>query len=309
MNISALKKRPAVFNSLTGINPQEFDLLYDKFKSVFYLEYTSKLKNRSDRKRAFGAGRHTDIGDVQDMLVFILFYVKAYPLQFVQGLVFDIAESSANYWIHVLMPILEKTLEKTYSIPKRGKNVAEILKLFPELREIGILVDGTERPKRKPKNTAKRKTQYSGKKKRHTVKNIVIAKPIDKRVLYLGETYDGSIHDKTCVEKDAIQFNGKGNNKIPIGGDLGFEGVNISGATLALPYKKPKGEELTELQKAQNTQFSKIRVEIENAICGVKRSRIVSDVFRNTKEGFDDLVMNVSVGLHNFRVTNRFEVS
>jgi hypothetical protein len=48
--------------------------------------------------------------------------------------------------------------------------------------------------------------------------------------------------------------------------------------------------------------MSQIRVQVEHAISGIKRSRIVKDILRNTKEDFSDLVMVVACGLHNFRV-------
>lgn len=51
--------------------------------------------------------------------------------------------------------------------------------------------------------------------------------------------------------------------------------------------------------------MSKIRVRVEHAISGVKRSRIVKDILRNTKDGFSDLVMVIACGLHNFRVDHR----
>jgi hypothetical protein len=37
---------------------------------------------------------------------------------------------------------------------------------------------------------------------------------------------------------------------------------------------------------------------------GVKVFRIVHDLFRNFRPFFDDLVMEVSCGLHNFRLTH-----
>jgi len=46
-------------------------------------------------------------------------------------------------------------------------------------------------------------------------------------------------------------------------------------------------------------------VRVEHALAGVKRSRIVKDVLRNTKESFSDLVMTVACGLHNLRVQVR----
>jgi hypothetical protein len=41
---------------------------------------------------------------------------------------------------------------------------------------------------------------------------------------------------------------------------------------------------------------------VEHALAGVKRSRIVKDVLRNTTAHFSDLVMAVACGLHNLRV-------
>jgi hypothetical protein len=44
---------------------------------------------------------------------------------------------------------------------------------------------------------------------------------------------------------------------------------------------------------------------VEHALAGVKRSRIVKDILRNTKEEWSDLVMVVACGLHNLRVRYR----
>jgi hypothetical protein len=44
---------------------------------------------------------------------------------------------------------------------------------------------------------------------------------------------------------------------------------------------------------------------VEHALAGVKRSRIVKDVLRNTKAEWSDLVMVVACGLHNLRVRYR----
>jgi hypothetical protein len=44
-------------------------------------------------------------------------------------------------------------------------------------------------------------------------------------------------------------------------------------------------------------------------IAGVKRCRIVKDTFRNLKDGFSDLVMEIACGLHNLRVHCRQPVA
>ena len=47
---------------------------------------------------------------------------------------------------------------------------------------------------------------------------------------------------------------------------------------------------LTAAEKAANRKLAKLRVRVEHAIAGVKRSRIVKDVFRNKKPGLSDVV-------------------
>jgi len=51
--------------------------------------------------------------------------------------------------------------------------------------------------------------------------------------------------------------------------------------------------------------LSRVRVRVEHSLAGVKRSRSVKDVLRNTNEGFSDLAMVVACGLHNLRVQCR----
>ena len=57
---------------------------------------------------------------------------------------------------------------------------------------------------------------------------------------------------------------------------------------------------VTPEQKEHNRLISSIRIVIEHIISGIKRCRIVKDIFRNTKEKYDDLVMEIACGLHNF---------
>lgn len=65
-----------------------------------------------------------------------------------------------------------------------------------------------------------------------------------------------------------------------------------------MPRKKPRGKPLDAVWKAINRAISRLRV-------GVKRRHIVADLYRNTKAGFEDAVMLLACGLHNFRVSCR----
>ena len=85
--------------------------------------------------------------------------------------------------------------------------------------------------------------------------------------------------------------------------DTGFQGYKPDHVDTYQPKKKPRGKELTEAEKAENTMISSIRILVEHVIAGVKRCRIVKEVFRNTTAKFSDQVMEISCGLHNFRAT------
>jgi hypothetical protein len=89
--------------------------------------------------------------------------------------------------------------------------------------------------------------------------------------------------------------------------DTGFQGYHPAGVHTYQPKKKPTGKELTPEEKAENTILSSIRMLMEHSIAGVKRCRIVKDVFRKTKLYFADQVMESACGLHNFRTTLRYK--
>jgi hypothetical protein len=57
-----------------------------------------------------------------------------------------------------------------------------------------------------------------------------------------------------------------------------------------------------------NGLVSSLRIRVEHTLAGVKRSRSVRDVLRNTKDGFADLLMVIACGLHNWRVHHRHPV-
>lgn len=137
-------------------------------------------------------------------------------------------------------------------------------------------------------------------KKKHCVKNDLITSP-KHEVLYLSETYEGSEHDINIVKEEDWQFP----EKIVIYQDTGFQGHAPKNVIVRQPIKKPKGKELTEMQKKNNKQISSIRVSVEHTIGKVKIFRIVKDTIRNWKYGFKDLIMEICCGLNNFKVALR----
>jgi hypothetical protein len=85
--------------------------------------------------------------------------------------------------------------------------------------------------------------------------------------------------------------------------DTGLSGHSPDNVTVKMPARKSGGKELTDSQKEENRQISGFRIPVEHTVCGVKKCRIVKERFRCRKFRFDDLVMLIACGLHNFRIS------
>ena len=133
------------------------------------------------------------------------------------------------------------------------------------------------------------------------MKNNLIIDVEDRLVQYLSDTYPGRVHDKRIGDDEGSTFPPCGLLQ-----DTGFQGDKQDHVDTYQPKKKPQGKELTEEDKAEHTMISSIRILVEHVISGVKRCRIVKDVFRNTTAKFSDQVMEIACGLHNFRATLRY---
>jgi DDE superfamily endonuclease len=157
--------------------------------------------------------------------------------------------------------------------------------------------DGTERRIQRPKDPAQQKSHYSGKKKCHTVKNVVL---VDKQLIiaFLSQTHPGTVHDKRIA--DATPY------PLPHGShllqDLGVLAFTLEGVIIEMPTKKPKGGKLTPEQKEANRALVQRRVAIEHVNSSIKRCRISKDVCRLLRSGARDQVMVICCALHNFRL-------
>src|SRR4029434_6943465 len=122
-----------------------------------------------------------------------------------------------------------------------------------------------------------------------------------RKVNYLSQTYEGRRHDKKIVDEENPTYP----TDVGLYNDTGCQGYEPAGGKTFQPQKKPKGKELTAEQKEQNRLISSIRIVMEHIIAGINSCSIGKDLFRNTKEKYDDLVMEIACSLHNFRVDCR----
>lgn len=292
----SLKGKEHILQHFTGLKVKEFNKLLSSFSYVFETELNKKESERKIKRiRKRGGGRKSSIQLIEDKLLFIMFYFRCYPTQEVQGYLFGMNQTQANYWIYYLTPLLNKALGYEAKLPARKPS--DIKKIMQECQSLKFIIDGTERPIQRPKDRERQKKYYSGKKKRHTVKNTLITDVISKDILVLSKTCQGKKHDKIDAEEQNYEF--------PPGSllwkDTGYQGYEPNGAIGIQPKKKPKGRELNFREKERNKRISKKRIFVEHSIGGVKIYKITRDIYRNHKEYYDDLVMETACGLYNFR--------
>jgi DDE superfamily endonuclease len=298
LSYPTLKEQPRVLRALTSLDPDEFETLLGPFEQAWEASVTHPFRHQKARKRRYGGGRKPHLLAIEDKLLFILFYFNVDPLQEVIAACFGVSQGRANEWIHKLSPILESALGAAQCLPERNpQHLKQVLALCTS---VDFMIDGTERPVQRPTDSIEQKDQYSGKKK-HTLKNNLIIDIEERLVRYLSETYPGRMHDKRICDIEELVFP----PEINLFQDSGFQGYEPPGVTIYQPLKKPKGQELTVEAKAENQIISSIRTLVEHIISGVKRCRIVQDIFRNTKAFFADQVMEIACGLHNFRTILR----
>ena len=198
--------------------------------------------------------------------------------------------------MHQLLPILEKALERRVVLPKRKiENVTEFMRLFPEVKD--LFIDGTERRVERSSDSKQQRLDYSGKKKAHTKKNLILNDD-KRRIILVTPTVKGSMHDKKIYDKyglgDSIP------NDVTQWVDTGFQGIqNEYDIDVQIPKKNTKKKKLTFEDKENNKTISGIRVINEHAIGGIKRMRAINDVYRNRKGNTSDKLMIVSAGIWN----------
>ena len=291
-----IKDNPTVLLSFTSLSKEEFEAVLVAFDEAWH--QVNPIES-PERQRASGGGRKPTLSCRADQLLFILFYLKTYPLQEVLGFFFGMSQTQANHWIYRLADILQRALGALNYLPEREtERLAEVL---GEYEVLEFAQDGTERRRQRPTDDEKQRRYYSGKKKAHTLKNHLIVHPESRQVCYLSDTVPGKTHDKKLADESNLTFPAQS----LLEQDTGYQGYAPDNVLLLQPKKKPRKQELTVSEKFVNRVISSGRIVVENVIAGVKRCRIVKDILRNRHEGFDDLIMDIACGLHNLRVAFR----
>jgi len=260
-----LIQNPCRFLALTGYTVDEFRALLSFF-TVRFQAYVSHftLEGKPRQNRTYSTYKNSTFPTMEDKLLFILNYIKTYPIQQTQAQLFGIQQSQANQWIHLLSPLVKQALADCGEFPTRKKEDMHL-----DEDRAGLFVhDGTERPINRPQDPKEQHLYYSGKQKQHTVKNdLVIDEPC--KIRFISETVEGKRNEKRLADESGY---GVPKNSV-LAQDAGFQGFHLEDVWTLQPKKKPRGGELCYADKVRNRLISGIRVRIEHTISVAREIR------------------------------------
>src|SRR5437764_13448813 len=108
------------FLALTGLTLSEFQHLLTAFSQAYQQLYpVNQTVEGQPRQRSVGGGCKGQLQPPEDKLLFILVYLKTYPLQAVMSELFDLSQPQVNHWIHRLLPVLRSALDDLGVLPER----------------------------------------------------------------------------------------------------------------------------------------------------------------------------------------------
>jgi hypothetical protein len=121
LRFTDLQTRPTEVVDLTSLTLNEFRQLIPPFEVAFQTHMAEwRLDGLPRTARRYTTYQNCPLPTPEDRLLFILVYLKTYPLQVVQGRLFGMGQSKAHQWIHILLVVLQATLRALGDAPTRS---------------------------------------------------------------------------------------------------------------------------------------------------------------------------------------------
>jgi Helix-turn-helix of DDE superfamily endonuclease len=121
LRFADLQSRPTEVLGFTSLTVEELLELVPPFEAAFQAHMAAwRLDGRPRTARRYTTYTNCPLPTPEDRLLFILTYLKTYPLQVVQGRLFGMGQSKAHQWIHVLLVVLRTTLRGLGDAPTRS---------------------------------------------------------------------------------------------------------------------------------------------------------------------------------------------
>ena len=257
LTYTTLQDRPREFLAATGLTHAEFAHLLPAFATAYALLYPpEKTLEGMPRQRRAGGGATGTLPQMEDKLLFILVFQKTNPLQTMHGLQFQLSQPQTNYWMHHLLPVLQRTLAALGMAPERDASRVATSPLALEGAP-DMAIDGTERRRQRPTNAAQPQEQYSGKKITPTDKILLLVNEHTDKVIYLGPTVAGKKHDKKAADEGESAYP----TNATLDKDTGLQGYEPAGVLTRQPKKtqRPGVERGGQVPQSSHLQRSRGR--------------------------------------------------
>ena len=134
-----------------------------------------------------------------------------------------------------MLPVLQQALADLALAPERDASRVATTPLTWEGAP-ALAIDGTARRRQRPQDPQAQQAHYSGKKKAHTDKNILLVNEHTGTVVYLGPTVAGKTHDKKAADDAPSAYPANAT----LDKDTGFQGYEPAGVLTAQPKKNLK---------------------------------------------------------------------
>lgn len=208
---SAWLLRKRQFRSLTGVEPAHFLDMVERIRP-HWQRLVVDTKNRS--------GRPWEIGGLEDhLLVMLILYRCAVTQDFIACL-YQVDKSA-----------ICRALQRIEPVARRVLGVKRSIRVTPEEAE-ALIIDATEQSIQRP--SRKQRCWYSGKKKRHVIKNEIIV-TAKGRIASASHSTPGRVHDRALRKRGP---------PLPKGSrayaDSGYQGLQDDHPDTEIPYKKSK---------------------------------------------------------------------
>src|SRR3989440_10425214 len=121
VRFTELQSRPMAFLDCTSVTLDEFQQLVPPFEAAFHARMAAwRMDGKPQTARRFTVYKNCPLPTPEDRLLFILVYLKTYPLQVVHGRLCGMVQGKANQWMHVLLPALLAALRALGDAPARS---------------------------------------------------------------------------------------------------------------------------------------------------------------------------------------------
>ncbi len=209
----------------------------------------------------------------------VLTYVRLYVPQAVVALLYGCSQSDVSRELRRTLPLISRVLPvpELWQLSESSEEDGVDELRLDALSDARVLVDATQQRVSRATDPARRDAHYSGKGKAFTLKTQLVTDGAH-HIRAISVAVPGRVHDKTLADDtDTVQRLPDGIEALldkayqglaqQVDYRLDDEGAAVPCFTLKIPFKKPKGHELSAQQKAFNHDLSSVRVRIERFRC------------------------------------------